>query len=139
MGATIPEGFADLVGPPVVPTLATLNRDGSVQATPVWATRDGDDILVGSAHGRAKDRNMRHRNEVALCFVDPANPYRHVSVVGEVAEVLDEDDPETAATVTAHIDEAAVAYVGQSPYPFRSPGEVRSLFRIRPLRISTYP
>jgi len=139
MTATIPDAFADLVGPPVVPTLATLNRDGSVQATPVWATRDGDDILVGSAHGRAKDRNMRQRTEVALCFVDPANPYRHLSVVGEVAEVLDEDDAETAATVTAHIDDAAVAYVGQRPYPFRSPGEVRSLFRIRPLRISTYP
>lgn len=139
MPAAIPEEFADLVGPPVVPTLATLNRDGSVQATPVWATRDGDDILVGSAHGRAKDRNMRHREEVALCFVDPANPYRHVSIVGRVEDVLDEDDPAAAATVTAHIDDAAEAYVGQRPYPFRSPGEVRSLFRIRPVRVSSYP
>jgi len=139
MTAAIPDDFADLVGPPVVPTLATLNHDGTVQATPVWATRDGDTILVGSAHGRDKDRTMRRRTEVALCFVDPANPYRHLSVVGRVEEILDEDDPATATTVTEHIDDAAQAYVGQRPYPFRSPGEVRSLFRIHPVRISTYP
>ena len=139
MTARIPDAFADIVGPPVIPTLATVNRDGTVQATPVWATRDGEDILVGSAHGRAKDRNMRRHAEVALCFVDPANPYRHVSIVGRVEDVLDEDDPQVAATVTAHIDDAADAYVGQRPYPFRSPGEVRSLFRIRPLRVSNYP
>ena len=137
--AAIPEAFADLVGPPVVPTLATINRDGSVQATPVWATRDGDDVLVGSAHGRAKDRNMRHRAEVALCFVDPTNPYRHLSVVGVVESVADEDDPAAASGVTEHIDAAAEAYVGQRPYPFRSPGEVRSLFRVRPVRVATYP
>lgn len=139
MSAQIPDDFSDLVGPPVVPTLATVNADGSVQVTPVWATRDGDVILVGSAHGRAKDRNMRARTQVALAFVDPGNPYRHLSVTGVVESVQDEDDPAQAAAVTAHIDDAAQAYVGQRPYPFRSPGEVRSLFRVRPLRVNTYP
>jgi PPOX class probable F420-dependent enzyme len=139
MSAEIPDSFSDLVGPPVIPTLATMNADGTLQASPVWATRDGDTILVGSAHGRVKDRNMRVREQVALAFVDPANPYRHLSVVGVVESVEDEDDPEVAAHVTQHIDDAAEAYVGQRPYPYRSPGEVRSLFRVRPLRVHTYP
>lgn len=141
MTTRIPDDFADLIGPPVIPTLASRNADGSLQASPVWATRDGDDILVGSAHGRVKDRNMRERGEVALCFVDPTNPYRHISVTGVVESVADEDDadPAVSAKVTAHIDDAAESYVGQRPYPYRSPGEVRSLFRVRPVRISTYP
>jgi PPOX class probable F420-dependent enzyme len=139
MTAKIPEDFADLIGPPVIPTLASSNADGTLQASPVWATRDGDDILVGSAHGRVKDRNLRERPHVALCFVDPANPYRHLSVTGIVEQIADEDVPEQASRVTGHIDDAAEAYVGQRPYPYRSPGEIRSLFRIRPERIATYP
>lgn len=139
MTTRIPDDFADLVGPPVVPTLATLNADGTVQASPVWATRDGDTVLVGSARGRVKDDNMRTRPNVSLCFVDPANPYRHLTVIGVVDDVLDEDDPADAERVTAHIDDTAEAYVGQRPYPFRSPGEIRSLFRVRPIRVATYP
>lgn len=33
--------------------LATLNRDGSPQVTPVWFDADGDDILINSARGSA--------------------------------------------------------------------------------------
>jgi PPOX class probable F420-dependent enzyme len=136
--ATIPPEFEDLVGPPTVALLATTNADGTLQVTPVWATRDGGTLIVGSAKGRAKDRNMRARAEVALAFVDPANPYRYVSVSGTVSFVRDEDDPEHAEAVTGHIDAAAQAYVGQSPYPFRQPGEVRTMFGIEPLRVHTY-
>lgn len=138
MSTTIPPEFDDLVGPPRVAVLATTNRDGSVQVTPVWATRDGDRLIVGSAKGRLKDRNMRERPQVALAFLDPANPYRYVSVSGTVEFVRDEDDPENGAEVTAHIDAAAQAYVGQSPYPFRSPGEIRTMFGVKPLHVHSY-
>lgn len=138
MSATIPDEYRDLVGPPVIPVLGTLNADGTVQVTPVWATYDGEHILVGSARGRLKDRNMRARRAVTLTFVDPANPYRYVSVSGEITDVLDEDDPTRGGAVTEHIDDTSESYVNQRPYPFRSPAEVRTLFRVRPARVHGY-
>ena len=138
MSAAIPPEFEDLVGPPNVALLATTNADGSLQVTPVWATREGESVVVGSAKGRAKDRNMRLRGEVALAFVDPANPYRYLALSGTVTSVRDEDDPEHAAQVAEHIDDAAEAYVGQRPYPFRQPGEIRSMFAVTPHHVHTY-
>ena len=39
--------------------LATVMPDGSPQATPVWFNMDGADILINTARGRVKDKNMR--------------------------------------------------------------------------------
>ncbi|HEY7507454.1 MAG TPA: pyridoxamine 5'-phosphate oxidase family protein, partial [Nitrososphaera sp.] len=38
--------------------LATLMEDGSPQVTPVWIDIEGDHLLVNTAHGRLKQRNV---------------------------------------------------------------------------------
>ncbi|MDA4132291.1 MAG: pyridoxamine 5'-phosphate oxidase family protein, partial [Thaumarchaeota archaeon] len=38
--------------------IATLNSDGSPQVTPVWADTDGKNVVVNTAMGRAKERNL---------------------------------------------------------------------------------
>ena len=40
--------------------------------------------------------------------------------------------------VTGHIDDIGQAYVGQRPYPFRQPGEIRTMFGIEPKHAHTY-
>jgi PPOX class probable F420-dependent enzyme len=128
--ATIPEQFKDLFTKVAFAHLATLMADGSPHVTPVWVDYDGANVRVNSAKGRVKDKNMRRDKRVALSIQDPANPYRYIAVRGEVAEI-------TENGADAHIDSLAKKYLGKERYPFRSPGEVRLIYKIRPDKVST--
>jgi PPOX class probable F420-dependent enzyme len=109
--------------------LATLMPDGTPQVTPVWFDFVDGAIRVNSARGRVKDRNMKEGTPVALSILDPDNPYRYLQIRGRVRRVT-----ETGAV--AHIDELAKKYIGQDKYPWSSPGEVRAIYEIEPVRIS---
>ncbi len=130
MAATIPEKFKDLFTKQAFAHLATLMPDGSPQVTPVWFDYDGTHILINTAKARVKDKNMRHQKKVALSILDPENPYRHMTVRGEVVEITEEG-------ADTHIDKMAKKYLGKDKYPYRQPGEVRVLYKIRPERIAT--
>lgn len=130
MAATIPEKFRDLLTKKAFAHLATLMQDGSPQVTPVWFDFDETYVRINSAKGRVKDKNMRRNGRVALAIQDPENPYRYLAMRGRVEEVT-----ETGAD--AHIDTLTKKYLGQDRYPYRQPGEVRVIYRIRPDRVST--
>ncbi|MFQ5902654.1 MAG: PPOX class F420-dependent oxidoreductase [Candidatus Binatia bacterium] len=130
MAATSPEHYRDLFAKKAFAHLATVMADGSPQVTPVWCDYDGTHIRVNSAKGRLKDRNMRYNKKVALSIMDPENPYRHLSLRGEVEEVTEQG-------ADAHIDLLTKKYLGKDKYPFRQPGEVRVIYKIRPERFST--
>ena len=104
--------------------LATTMEDGSPQVTPVWFNTDGEYILINSAEGRVKDRNMRQRPQVALAILDPVDPYRYLQIKGRVIEI-------TKESADAHIDALAVKYTGK-PYQGRTPGMVRVIYKILP-------
>ena len=70
MAATIPAEFLDLFKKPAFANLATLNPDGSPQVTPVWVDFDGTNIIVNTARGRVKDRNLQREPRVALSIPD---------------------------------------------------------------------
>jgi len=131
MGGSIPEGFMDLLTQKrAFAHLATLMPDGGPQVTPVWFDWDGETVRVNSARGRQKDRNMRRAARVALSIQDPDNPYRYLALRGLVTEVTEEG-------ADAHIDSLAKKYLGVDSYPYRQPGEVRVIYKIRPERVST--
>ena len=130
MAATIPEEFKDLFTKKAFAHLATLMPDGSPQVTPVWCDYDGTYILVNSAMGRVKDKNMRRNRKVGITIVDPENPYRHLAMRGEVAEITEQG-------ADSHIDKLAKKYMGKDKYPLRQPGEVRVVYKIRPDRVTT--
>ena len=41
------------------PMWRTINADGSPQVTPVWVDHDGDTVLINTARGRIKEKNLR--------------------------------------------------------------------------------
>ncbi len=125
MGASIPSQFLDLFQKKAFGSLATLMPDGTPQVTPVWVDYDGKRVLVNSARGRRKDKNMKAGASVALAIMDPDNPYRYLEVRGRVVDVTEQGADE-------HIDRMAKKYLGQDKYPFRQPGEVRVIYRIEP-------
>ena len=121
----IPEKFTDLFDKQVFANLATLMPDGRPQVTPVWCEFDGTHILVNSAQGRQKDRNMRRDPRVSLSVMDPENSYRYLEVRGEVVDI--EED-----TAFEHINKLAKKYLGLDEYPYLQPGEVRVRYHIEP-------
>jgi PPOX class probable F420-dependent enzyme len=125
---TIPEEYLDLLQKRAFGHLATLMPNGSPQVTPVWVDFDGTHVLVNSAVGRQKDRNLRRDGRVALEIQDPDNPYRYLQVRGRVVQITEED-------ADAGIDRLAHKYLGVDRYRNRGPGEVRVWYKILPERV----
>src|SRR4029079_19714871 len=70
--------------------IAKIREDGSPQATPVWIDYDGENVLVNSAHGRTKVKNLE-RAPRATVTVLPANDQQSCYVmVGVPATVVEE-------------------------------------------------
>jgi PPOX class probable F420-dependent enzyme len=125
----IPESHADILDKPAFAHLSTLMPDGSPQASAVWIDTDGPLIVVNSAEGRLKDRNMRRDPRVAISVTDPDNPYRSLMIRGRVVKITNEG-------ADAHIDKMANKYMGVDEYPFRSSNEVRVMYYIQPERVA---
>jgi len=120
-----PEEFLDLLSDDskAFLYLATTMPDSSPQVTPVWFSADGEHILINTAEGRAKDRNMKARPKVAMTIQDPTNPYRYLGMRGEVVSYTREGADE-------HINALSFKYKGIS-YKI-PPGQQRIIFRVRP-------
>jgi PPOX class probable F420-dependent enzyme len=103
--------------------LGTIMPDGSPQVTPIWFNTDGEYLLINSAKGRVKDKNMRARPQVALTIMALNDPYRYLQVRGRVVEITEEG-------AEAHIHQLSQKYFGR---PFSlGEGETRVIYKIKP-------
>jgi PPOX class probable F420-dependent enzyme len=126
----IPSSHADLFQKKSFASLATLMPDGKPQVTPVWVEYDGHHVIINTAEGRQKDKNLQRDKRVALSLMDPDNPYRYLEVRGKVVE-------RTHKGADANIDALAKKYLGKDKYPFRQPNEVRVIYKIEPQHATT--
>jgi PPOX class probable F420-dependent enzyme len=126
----IPQSHVDLLTKKAFAHLVTLLPDGKPQSTPVWVDYDGTHVLINTAEGRLKDKNMQRDPRVAFSITDPDNPYRYLEVRGRVVE-------RTKSGAEAHIDAMAKRYLGQDKYPFRKAGEHRVIYKVQPERSSS--
>jgi PPOX class probable F420-dependent enzyme len=129
----IPESHSDLLKDEkrAFVFLATQMADGSPQVTPVWFNTEGDYILINSAKGRIKDKNMRSRPVVTCCIQDPTDPYRYLQVRGRVMEITEEG-------ADAHIDALAGKYTGNYKYQHHQPGVKRVTYKILPEKVDPH-
>lgn len=111
-------------------TLATVNPDGSPQATVVWVQERDGKILVNTALGRKKPRNIERNPNVALSWFDTENPYSTISIQGRVVDTI------TGEQAEADIDSAAKKYIDKDVYPWRKEGEQRVSYLIEPTHVS---
>lgn len=109
--------------------VATLSKDGYPQITPTWIDIEDGIILVNTAEGRTKQKNVSRDPRVAISVIDQTNPYHMVTVKGKVIE-------QTIAGADEHIDKLAKKYLGVDKYPYRSPTtEKRIILKIKPEKI----
>jgi PPOX class probable F420-dependent enzyme len=129
METKLPARAVELLRKPVLAHIATVMRDGSPQVTPVWVDTDGDYILVNTAEGRVKTRNLKRNHHVALSITDPTSPLASSLIVrGTVVEIITEGADE-------HISFLARKYTGAERHSNRR-AEVRVILRIRPDSVS---
>ncbi len=135
MAVSIPDSHRDLLDGPVVVALITVMPDGQPQATPVWCNTEGDHILVNTARGRQKDRNMSRNPKVTLLAIDPKNPFRWIEVRGQVVEITEKGAVE-------HINALSKLYTGNPDYYSFNPAakgkETRVIYRIEPHRVVAF-
>lgn len=129
----IPDAFLDLFKKKTFGHLATIMPDGTPQVTSVYVDYDGKHILINSARGRIKDKNMQERPNVSIQIPDPDNSDRYVSVRGRVVEITEEGADE-------HLNKLAQRYFDKEIYPpsMRFPGEVRALYKIEPQHVTVW-
>lgn len=108
--------------------LATLLPDGSPHVTPMWVDHEGDMLLMNTAIGRIKQRNITRDPRVSITIVDSNNPYDRIIIHGRVVSQAEQG-------ADAHIDKLAKKYTGANKYQKTSPNEKRIIIKIEPLRI----
>lgn len=108
--------------------VATYFPNGTAQVNPVWVNREGDRVLINSAEGRAKVKNLRANPNITLEVNNHANPYEYVEIRGKVIEI-------TTDGADDHIDFLAKKYMDADSYPFRQEGEVRVKIVIEPEKV----
>ncbi|MFN8523018.1 MAG: PPOX class F420-dependent oxidoreductase [Chloroflexota bacterium] len=110
-------------------TIATVMADGSPQVSAMWVDTDGEFVLLNTALGRTKAKNIERDPRVAVSVIDKDNGYRQVTVRGQIVEVSREG-------ADAHIDKLAKKYLGLDSYPYRNAAEQRVILKIRPDRVT---
>jgi len=112
--------------------VATLMKDGSPQLSPVWADYEDGYILVNTAEGRQKHKNVLRDPRVAVSVVSKDNFLDMTTIRGKVEEIVPDSDYK-------HADRLSQKYLGREHYPFKTPGEKRIIFKIKPEHVFVMP
>jgi len=112
--------------------IATLMKDGSPQLSPVWANYEDGHVLVNTAEGRIKHKNVLRDPRVAISVVSKDNPLDMTTIRGTVVETIPDYDYK-------HADKLTKQYMGHDHYPFKRKNEKRIIFKIKPERVFVLP
>ena len=125
----LPEAAMKMIEAKNFAHIATLMPDGAPHVSPVWIDHENDEVIVNTAEGRVKLRNIRRDPRVAISIIEQENPYHAILIQGRVVNITNEG-------ADTHIDKMAKKYLGVDRYPYRTAGEKRFVLRIDPLRVT---
>jgi PPOX class probable F420-dependent enzyme len=107
--------------------VATSNTDGSPQTSVLWATYEGDQLLLSTTQGRKKETNWLKDPRVSVLILDRDNMYSYVEVRGTVSMSTD-GGPEL-------IERLSQLYTGQSYSGDEGTDNIRVVVRVTPTRV----
>jgi len=107
----LPDDLRELLEKPNPSVIATLRKDGHPVTVATWYVMDGDRVLVNMDHTRVRLKHLERDPRVSLTVLDEAGWYTHVSLVGRVVEMKEDEG-------LADIDRIAEHYTGK-PYSVR--------------------
>jgi PPOX class probable F420-dependent enzyme len=118
----LPEAAVALLKNPNPAVITTLRSDGQPVSTATWYLWDGGRVLVNMDEGRKRLQHMRNDPRVTLTVLDRESWYTHISLIGRVAELREDED-------LSDIDRLAHQYLGDK-YPQRDRGRVSAWIEI---------
>jgi PPOX class probable F420-dependent enzyme len=121
-----------LIAKKVLAHIASLDADGGPNVSPVWVELEGEDLVINTALGRAKARNLASDARVSVSIVDPDDDHSIITLHGLVVGF-------TTIGADEVIDRLAKKYLDVDAYPNRREGEVRVTVTIHPERITRQP
>ena len=102
----LPDDLRALLEKPNPSVIATLRKDGQPVTVATWYVMDGDRVLVNMDHTRVRLKHLERDPRVSLTVLDEAGWYTHVSLVGRVVEMQEDEG-------LADIDRIAQHYTGK--------------------------
>jgi PPOX class probable F420-dependent enzyme len=105
----LPPELDELLRRPNPAVVGSLRPDGSPHTVATWYIWDGERVLLNMDASRARLAFMRSDPRVSLTVLDGESWYRHLSLTGRVAELVDDEG-------LRDIDSLARHYTGE---PFR--------------------
>ncbi|KOX24246.1 PPOX class F420-dependent oxidoreductase [Nocardiopsis sp. NRRL B-16309] len=118
----LPAEAVDLLGRANPATVTTLRSDGAPVSTPTWYLWEDGRALINMDGGRVRLKHLRRDPRVSLTVLDRDDWYTHVTLLGRVAEMRDDEG-------LADIDRIARHYIG-APYPDRERGRVSAWIEV---------
>jgi len=112
--------------------IATVMKDGSPQVSPVWANYEDGYVLVNTAEGRIKHKNILHDPRVAVSVVSNENPLDMTTIRGIVEELIPDYN-------YIHADKLTQQYMNREHYPFKRENEQRVILKIKPEHVFVLP
>ena len=102
----LPDDLRELLEKPNPSVIATLRKDGHPVTVATWYVMDGDGVLVNMDHTRGRLKHLERDPRVSLTVLDEAGWYTHVSLVGRVVEMKEDEG-------LVDIDRIAEHYTGK--------------------------
>jgi PPOX class probable F420-dependent enzyme len=102
--------------------ISTIRSDGHPVSAATWYLLRDDHILVNMDVGRKRLAHMRKDPRVSLTVLDEASWYTHITLIGRVVDIYDDDG-------MADIDAVSQHYQGKL-YPRRDRARVSALIEI---------
>jgi PPOX class probable F420-dependent enzyme len=118
----LPDDVREFLQQPHPCVIATVRDDGQPVTVPTWYLLDGDRVLVNMDHTRARLEHLKNDPRVALSVIDKDSWYTHLSIVGRVVEMFDDEG-------LVDIDRLSQHYRGR-PYPDRESPRVSAWVEI---------
>jgi PPOX class probable F420-dependent enzyme len=113
----------ELLRKPNPAVIATLRKDGQPVSVATWYLLEDDDrVLVNMDRSRKRVQHMREDPRVTLTALDESNWYTHISIIGRVVEIKDDE-------ALADIDRLSIHY-GNGPYPNRESPRVSAWIQV---------
>jgi PPOX class probable F420-dependent enzyme len=122
----MPQSLSDqaktMLAKPNPAVISTVRSDGQPVSAATWYLLRGDRILVNMDEGRKRLDHIRNDPRVSLTVIDDADWYTHVTVIGRVTEIYDDEG-------LADIDALSRHYTSD-PYPRRDRARVSALIDV---------
>ncbi|MFZ4153508.1 PPOX class F420-dependent oxidoreductase [Streptomyces pseudogriseolus] len=88
----LPPEAQELLRKPNPCVMATLRSDGTPVSTPTWYLWEDGRVLINLDEGRVRLRHLQRDPRVTLTVLDADNWYTHVTLIGRVADMHDDED-----------------------------------------------